>query len=464
MLLSWIVIPVLGYGNDDTLDPMVFALFPIGRAQLMRGMLGAALVGFGPLYTLIVLLGAVVAFTNSLVAALAAFVLTALEIVLCITVSRALTSAIGALLNSRRGRDIGVIMSMLLVVGLQIANLRLQHNVSGSGFSSSGVTRMAHLLRWVPTAILGQGFAAIATHHWAQWALAVTINLVVIGAALLWWSIALARTTTRSPDKVATQPARQPSSLFRRLPFLPHNRMGAVAARELLGFRRDPRRAAMLIPAVAIPLVWAFSLQPSATALTGAAPAFALTGIVFTNRFSANIFGVDGNAFWPHVLVGNNPYPDICGKQLAIALIISPIVAVLAIALGVVAGAYETMFVAIALIPCVLGIHLGIGAVSSARFPQPLPERGNPFGTLNGQGCANGLSAIAMLAIELLIMLPIAIALVIGVRYSTASIPITIAISYAIAFAIWRTTTQRAGAYLAPRLPELLARIDPKQA
>ena len=186
--------------------------------------------------------------------------------------------------------------------------------------------------------------------------------------------------------------------------------------------------------------------------------------MIFTNRYSANLIGVDGTSFWPHVVEGTSCRRDLIGKQLAISIVITPVVVIVALGLGIAFQALTATAFTIALLPAMLGIHLGIGAVSSARFPQALPERGNPFGTVNGQGCANGLSAIVMLTIELIIMTPLAIALVVAQRHAPAAVPFIVLVAYGLAWAVWRAGTNNAATFLTPRLAEILATVDPRSS
>lgn len=459
--VAWIMIPVLGYGNDDTLDPTVFALLPLRRNELLRGMLAAAFIGVAPLFTAAVLVSAVVGFANDLATLGAGLVLAFLQLLACITFSRAMTTYLGTLLGSRRGRDLGILVSVGLLVGLQAVNLQVQRG------SSNALDAADRWLQYSPPGMIGHAFAALPAHNWTPVFGAIAVNGILVFASLIWWSRALSETAIRSGTANRAERAtrnQQSATLFGNVGLIPHNRSGAVAMRELRSFRRDPKRAAMLIPAIAIPMLWAFSLRPSGTSLESGAPLLALTAVIFTNRFSANMFGVDGSAYWSHVAEGSAPRDDIIGKQAAIGIISAPIVVTISIGLGAFAGSLRATVLTIALLPYVLLTHLGIGAQSSVQFPQALPERGSPFGTLNGQGCANGLAAIFMLALELMLMLPVAIALVVAIGHAPVAVPFVIVASWAIGYGIWKITTNNAATFASTRLPELLALIDPKQA
>ena len=56
----WTVLPLMGFGTDETLDPQRLALLPLRRGQLLRGLLVAALIGVAPVATTFALSGAIV--------------------------------------------------------------------------------------------------------------------------------------------------------------------------------------------------------------------------------------------------------------------------------------------------------------------------------------------------------------------------------------------------------------------
>src|SRR5690606_28105223 len=53
LVLGWALLPLLFFGVDETLDPARFALLPLRRGTLVRGMLAAAFVGTPAMATLL---------------------------------------------------------------------------------------------------------------------------------------------------------------------------------------------------------------------------------------------------------------------------------------------------------------------------------------------------------------------------------------------------------------------------
>src|SRR5699024_12278727 len=52
-VLLWLLIPVLAFGVDDTLDPRSFALFPRSARELQPGMFAAAAMSLPTLFTVL---------------------------------------------------------------------------------------------------------------------------------------------------------------------------------------------------------------------------------------------------------------------------------------------------------------------------------------------------------------------------------------------------------------------------
>jgi ABC-2 type transport system permease protein len=109
--LGWLFGPIMTGGGDETLRPENFALLPIRRAHLAFGLLGAATVGIAPAATLLAFCGLVVAaIPLGIMAVLVAALAVVLQLALAILLSRVLVAAVGALLGSRRGKDLGVLL------------------------------------------------------------------------------------------------------------------------------------------------------------------------------------------------------------------------------------------------------------------------------------------------------------------------------------------------------------------
>ena len=90
--MLWTVVPLLGFGTDETLDPQRLATLPLTRRQLVTGVFAASLVGVAPLATLVALSGALVGLTHSVVSFVLIAAAVVLSLLLCVVASRTIVA------------------------------------------------------------------------------------------------------------------------------------------------------------------------------------------------------------------------------------------------------------------------------------------------------------------------------------------------------------------------------------
>jgi len=73
--LAWLILPVVVFGLDSTLDPATLALYPLRIRPLAVGLLAASATGAWPAATLIGLLGAIIGLAHGALGVLVALVL-----------------------------------------------------------------------------------------------------------------------------------------------------------------------------------------------------------------------------------------------------------------------------------------------------------------------------------------------------------------------------------------------------
>ena len=215
LVIGWATGPVLGFGSDETLDPTRLALLPLRRPELMTGLLAASLVGPAPVGTAIALAGAAVAFSSSSPAATAIVVVAAaVELPLCVGLSRALVTALSAALRSRRGRDLRFLL--LAVLGLLPETLHLllfarpqpadrSRSAAPLGprpqLGTTGPARAGHG---------GRRRAATGRRRWPS----LTGGALTLALVLVWWARALEvvmTTAERPPPRATAAAATTPS-------------------------------------------------------------------------------------------------------------------------------------------------------------------------------------------------------------------------------------------------------------
>ncbi len=116
-MVSWVLAPLVAFGVDETVDPAKFALLPLTTGTLQRGLLVTSLVGYLPVANALLLIGAAIALSSSWGLLPIALLCAATQLLLCVVVSRAASTAMSGLMSGRRGRDLGMVVGSLLFLG-----------------------------------------------------------------------------------------------------------------------------------------------------------------------------------------------------------------------------------------------------------------------------------------------------------------------------------------------------------
>ena len=240
--------------------------------------------------------------------------------------------------------------------------------------------QLAHRVRFTPFA---WGGAAVGDA--ARGGVVAAIGWLLASAALiaglLWiWSRALERGLTSS-DAPAPPPRRGRSGaglIPRAVRFLPRNRIGAVAAKDLRYFARDPRRRAPLIGALVIPVVALTASLSQGTNRPASTTLLALVAVLPAAGLTLNQFGLDGAALWVSVAAGNDPRADLTGKNIASMLVMVPLATVATFVSALFTHGWAYVPLTLGLAPAIFGVLLGVGNVMSVRVPYAMPDRRNP--------------------------------------------------------------------------------------
>lgn len=371
-VLGWAVFPLLLSGVEQTLDAAHLAVYPIPLRPLMLGMLLSGAVGVAGAATTIAGIGTALPWLRSPGVALIAAVTGVLGAATCIVVSRAVTSVASGLASGRRFREAS---GLLILVPLILAGPIVIGITRGLRSSADALPGVAAGLGWSP---LGAAWAvpgAVAAGDVTGAALRLLIALATF--ALLWmvWRWGLARSLVTPARASSRVRAPGKSGLFGVLPGTP---AGAIAARCLTYWFRDPRYLRQLLVVPLLPAVMWFysSLNHSTGYLFAAGPvvAFALgIGMIADVSF-------DSTAFALHVSKAVPGRADRWGRASALLIFAVPAVALI----GVGAAAVRDDWLPA---PGLLGLSFGIllsgvavCSVTSARFVFPVPEPGdNPF-------------------------------------------------------------------------------------
>jgi ABC-2 type transport system permease protein len=469
--LGWLFGPVLTGGGDETLRPENFALLPIRPATLAGGLLAAALVGVAPLVTLIAFTGLVfAAVPGGPVAVLVAVLAVGLQLALAVLLSRVVIGGLGALLGSRRGKDLGVLLAAL--VGLAYLPAREAFNALGPVVTGQSAPVFTAALRFLPT---GWGPTAVAASADRDWPLALGLLLALAaldGLLVLAWSRLLERRLTTSQSAGAPRRSAGVGGVGARRGvvgvvggtrrgLLPASPLGAVIGKELRMWWRDARRRALLFTSIVLGLIlpatsWIGSGGPHSLAYSALWIAF------FAALQISNLYGFDGSAVWQTLVTPGAARADVRGRQWAWALIVGPAALAAALVLPWATGTPAAYPWVLALVPALIGGGAGTIVLVSVRAPSAMPtgKQSNPF-TGNGQlGFGLALARMAMALLQVLAVIPPVLVLALGalgVLAGATWLAVGVGVLSGIGAAWWmgRLAYQR----LAERGPELLAAV-----
>ncbi|MEU9150021.1 transporter [Streptomyces sp. NPDC048417] len=392
LALGWAFMPLFFPSGDETLDPTRLVMLPLRPRPLVRALLAASLVGIGPLFSLLLLVGCAVSVAHGAAGYGVAVVAVALALLVCVALARAVAAANVRLLSSRKGRDLAVLSGLVIAIGAQLVNFGAR-SLGAAGLGE--LAPVADVVRWLPPA------SAIGAVHSASegsyGAAAAQLGLSVAALALLIgaWARTLARlmtspdgSTVQAPDPAGRSRASGGAGLGR---LLPAGRTGTVMARSLRYVWRDPKTKAAWVTSLAIGLI-----VPVFNALQG-------TGSIYFACFAAgmlgiqmyNQFGQDTSAFWMVATTISSPrdaYVELRGRALALLVITLPYATLVTVLTTAMLGDWPRLPEVLGLSFALLGAMLATGAWTSARFPYSIPQEGH-------KNVAPGQAGLAWIAI-----------------------------------------------------------------
>ncbi|RCG27857.1 hypothetical protein DQ384_25355 [Sphaerisporangium album] len=449
LAVVWIVAPLMAFGVDETLDPARLALFPLTPRQMATGMFAASAAGPWPLASILILLGAVMGLARGLTGALIGLVAVVLQVALCMVASRAVTTGLSRLLRSRRGRDLLALGVVVVILVSQLPNLLLSRGYGDD--ARAFLSGLASVVRWGPP-----GMAAHAIADGGLVGLAEVAAVAVVVLLLAWvWISTLGRAMVTADSSTQAGSVRRD----RLEALLSGGPLGAVAGKQVKYLRREPRGRMGWLAAIGVSAVLIFTATGDAEAVPAVMSALGpvCMGALLIGLQSANLFGGDGGALWMSALAyssGRDLRTDLAGRQLAVALVGVPILAVLSLAAALVAGEPLAAVPALLTGTGLLLVALGVGAVASVLMPYTFPDRLNAFSSAApGQGAvAFAGSMVAMIA-TVALAVPLVLPVFLGLTWVSV-----LGVAYGFGIALGGRVLAASIGY--PRLPEIIAAVS----
>lgn len=378
LTLAWALVPVIAYGIDETLDPARFATLALTARQLVPGLLMSSLLGVPAAVTGILALATVITWSRSVPAALVAPVAAAVALLTCVALSRVVSTAFSVMSRSRRVRESVPALMVLVAAGAWAAGSWTMDRL----FEPGVMARVADVLGWTPLGLAWSVPADFVDGSFGPGLLRLALAVLFLGLTVLAWASLLKSALENPRGASSSRSATRDTGLglFARLPGTP---AGAVAARSIISWRRDPRYVTsgalmtllplgLLLPALTgYSALWTLAMAPTAGFMLGWS--------------SHNDIAYDGTAFWVHLATGVSGRADRIGRLVPTAMAAAILLPCYATAGCALTGRWS-------LWPAVLGIGLGfllagfgVANVMSAVAPYPVPGPGqNPFGSPPG--------------------------------------------------------------------------------
>jgi ABC-2 type transport system permease protein len=404
-VLGWTFIPVLTSGVDQTVDTARLAPFPVPINTLLLALAVSGVLGVPGIVTLVASLGTVVTWSRDPLSAVAALVCAVLAVVTAVVGSRmlaALASRVGAGRRAREAKTLLVFIPLLLLGPIIVIVSNLLRDVADV------LPTIAQIVGWTPFGAAWAVPADVASGDFAKAGLELLVALGTLVLFVALWRWGLGRALERPARAATAKASRRGSGLFGVFPGTP---TGAVAARALTYWIRDPRYAQSLVTIPIVPALlffWGgFGDNLAILVWVGPVVAVLLSMSIYTD------VSYDNTAFALHLQTGVSGTADRLGRVIALATFAVPTSLLLVVGSVAVSGTWS-------LLPSLLGITIGIllsgfavSSIVSGWFTFAVPAPGDsPFKARPGGGFSLMLSTFATWGILGVLALPeIALAL-----------------------------------------------------
>ncbi len=463
MTLGWLLLALLVFGVDETVDPSKFALLPVRARELMPGLLIAGLVGAPGVATVLVSLGLVVTWTRTLPLTLASLVCVPLGVATCFLLARAGTSAFASFLSSRRFRDLAFVALALFGasfgVGGNLIGSFAQTDVAGL---RSTLADLARLAGWSP---FGWAWAIPADVARGAWLAAAAHLLLAVGlVAALWlaWGHFLAvRLVSPTESGGDSRKVRDGKAIERLYPASP---AGGVAGRTLRYWRRDPRYLAGIAGFLIAPIVIMITqlINPYGSPEV-AVLAPSLLGLLVGLSVGQDL-SYDGTSLWLHISSGLSGADDRRGRVLSTMTVYGPLMVILIAVAVIMTGEWRLLPVVIGLTVALMLTSLGVGALVGSLWQWPAPPPGaNPFQKGSSGGLPSLLSFTVTMFATLILALP-TIALVVWSFFTPWIGYLTIPVGLVCGVVVLRVGISQGGKLLDRRWPEVLLAVSERSS
>ena len=452
-VLGWAVVPIVASAADMTLDPARFTTFAVPMPHLLAGLALAGLIGIPGAATTLVALATVGTWSRGFLAAAGALIGAVLGLLTCIVVSKVVTAGTAGLASSRRFKDVSAVAFLIPLVLMGPIVAGVGRGIAGNaGF----VAELAGILEWTPAGAAWALGGELAAGHYGPAAIKLLIAAATLAALALCWKFLLQRALVTPPYAGAAKKKAAGLGLFALVPATP---TGAIVARSLTYWLRDPRYAGALVVVPLLPVLLFF--QASQTGFYGILQFVGpLTAFLLAWSISSDA-SYDSTAFALHVSAGVRGLHDRLGRAVACLVFALPVVLVFSVIPMFFTGGWTLLPGILGLALGVLFIGLGLSSVVSARYTVPVPLPGDsPFKKPPGNVAQTLAVQCGGMAVLMLLVSPELVLVALQLSGGSA-VPgwICLVLGPVLGFALFLAGVRLGGRWFDARTPELLAQL-----
>jgi ABC-2 type transport system permease protein len=374
---GWLIVPLVAFGLDGTLDPATLALYPLQTRPLAVGLLAASATGAWPLANVIGLLGVTVGLARGATGVLVAILAVVLQVLFCIVLARFVTTGLAGLLRSRRGKDLAaflVIPIFALYEGFAQVVPRMAAEGKITAATFAGIDRW---LRWLPPGLAAHGIQDASAGHLGAGLVRLALLAAIIVALGWLWIRTLGRALVSVDTSTDSSAVRG-----RPLPFARAGIRGTVVGRYLIYQRREP---ASIVRWCIIGVVM-IAASVSTIRTPSYHVALIISGVLaggMLGLFNANWIGFTGPAFVLEASAFTSPRTVrayVSARNLALAAIAVPLAVILSFGLAAFAGHPLDGFLALPVDLAAIGAGLALSSVYAVSLTFPAQKRvGSPI-------------------------------------------------------------------------------------
>ncbi|HLI06946.1 MAG TPA: hypothetical protein VKV40_10290 [Ktedonobacteraceae bacterium] len=479
MYMAWIVLPLLEYNVNEGLDLSKLSLFPLTHAELMTSLVLSTLLDIPTLALLLMFAAVVAGWAISVPVALFAVLAMFVFYIQVVGMSQLVLALLMRTLQSRRFRDLSIIIIILFSSSCGILGQFAGHFARGVPGFLGGVAGAISILQWLPPGMAARSIQQAIAGSWGL-AFVWLVMLMAVNILVLYlWQAVIERALT-SPEEGGTvtrryhehhvettlRPERATTRFWERL-LSPQ--VLAIAGKEAKYFWRDPQLKALIFQSIisgVFFIVWpliGFGGRSEGGLVSYWLVLFApLAVFFFMLSLSFNSLGMERQSLTELFLFPVEPQRILWGKNLTVFLMGLIELVVLVLAASLLSHDWNLTLPTLVVGLAGIGVTLGCGNFTSVFFPQPMRQIQRGFratgASSSGNGCLRGIMSLIMLVVSAIVLIPVILAFGLPIFFHVEWIwvfAIPLALLYGIAFhqAVSRLVAVR----MLAREPEILA-------